>query len=136
MPEVVIGTNPAANAEISQTVPAGELWWLLAVSVACVQGLTQTPQPLLSITDGTTKFFESFGSTTAQAVSTTCQYTWAPGFPLTGLVGATTNVHSTGPLPPDLVLRPGYVISTVTVGLGANTDYGAAAFFVFKGAAV
>lgn len=124
------GTNPAANTEFSETVPAGKAWRLFAVSVALVQGATQTPQPILVIDDGTDVIFESFGSTTAQAVSTTCQYTWAPGHPLSGLVGATTNVHSVGPLPLGLVLPAGYKVRSSTIGKGANSDYGAPSLFV------
>lgn len=133
--QVVLGTDPAANTEISETVPAGEIWRLLAVSVALVQGATQTPQPILSISDGTTTFYESLGSTAAQSASTTCRYTWAPGLVVSGQVGATTNVHSVAPLPEDMLLLPGYVIATVTVGKGANSDYGQPAFFVVKGKA-
>ncbi len=133
-PQVVVGTNPAANAEWTQTVPATESWLLLAVTIALVQGATQTPQPVLRVTDGTNLIFESFGCTTAQAVSTTCQYTWAPGLVISGLIGATTGVHAVAPLPANLICQPGYVISSgTTVGLGANTDYGAPNFFVVKG---
>ena len=133
--KVVVGTDPAANTEISQTVPAGELWLLYAVTVALVQGATQTPLPVLSITDGTTKFFESIGCTTAQAINTTCQYNWATGLVTSGLIGATTNVHAYAPLPEGLLLEAGYVIATTTVGIGAGSDYGAPAFFVLKGTA-
>lgn len=126
----VLGTNVAANTELSDTVPADKVWQLLAVSVALVQGATQTPQPILVLDDGSVVFYESFGSTTAQAVSTTCRYTWAPGMTLTGLIGATTNVHSCAPLPAGLMLMPGYRIRTVTVGIGANSDYAAPQFYV------
>ena len=119
------GTNPAANTEITETVPAGKFWELISFSVALVQGITQTPQPILQLDDGTDVIFESFGSSAVQAVSTTCRYTWAPGLPLTGQVGATTNVHSTGGLPEGLILGPGYRIKTLTIGIGANSDYGA-----------
>ena len=126
------GTNVAANTEFSETVPAGVTWELLSVTVSCVQGATQTPQPILVIDDGTTVLFESFGSTTVQAVSTTCRYTWAPGHTLTGLVGATTNVHSTGPLPYKLILPAGYRIRSSTIGIGANTDYAAPSIYVVQ----
>lgn len=128
----VNGTNPAANTEFSDTVPTGKAWRLIAVSVALVQGITQTPQPLLVLDDGTDVIFEGFGSTTAQAVSTTCRYTWAPGLTLTGLVGATTNVHSTAPLPEGFILLPGYRIRSSTVGIGANSDYGAPSYYVVE----
>lgn len=126
------GTDQAANTEITETVPAGVYWELLAVSVALVQGATQTPQPILVIDDGTDVLFESFGSTTAQAVSTTCRYTWAPGLTLTGQVGATTGVHSTAPLPEDLILGPGFRIKTSTLGIGANSNYGAPSLYVVE----
>jgi hypothetical protein len=126
------GTNVAANTELSETVPAGKFWKLIAVSVALVQGITQTPQPILQLDDGTDVIFESFGSSAAQAASTTCRYTWAPGHTLTAQIGATTNVHSTAPLPADLVLGPGYRIKTVTLGIGANSDYGAPSLFVVE----
>jgi hypothetical protein len=107
-------------------------WWLLSVTVALVQAATQTPQPILIIDDGTTSIFESFGSSAAQAVSTTCQYTWAGDVQLTGQVGATTNVHSVAPLPQNLLLGPGYRIRTSTVGIGANSNYGAPSYYVIE----
>jgi hypothetical protein len=130
--KVFIGTDQAANTEITETVPAGKDWLLLAVSVALVQGITQTPQPILVIDDGTNVLFEGFGASAAQAVSTTCRYTWAPGLTLTACVGATTNVHANAPLPEGLVLGPGYRIKTVTLGIGANTNYGAPTLYLVE----
>ncbi len=127
-----LGTDPAANTEISEVVPAGKHWRLIAVSVALVQGATQTPQPILVIDDGTNILFESFGSSAVQAVSTTCQYTWAPGHTLSGQVGATTDVHSVAPLPAGLVLKAGYRIRTNTLGKGANSNYGAPLIYVVE----
>lgn len=128
----VAGTDVAANTEFSETVPASKHYLLLSVTVSLVQGATQTPQPILVIDDGTTVIFESFGSSAAQAASTTCQYTWAVGHTLSGQVGATTNVHSTGPLPFGLVLPPGYRIRSSTIGIGANSNYGAPSLFVVE----
>ena len=130
--KAVAGTNPAANNELSDTVPAGKAWLLMSVSVALVQGATQTPQPILVIDDGTTVVYESFGASAAQAASTTCRYNWAPGLTLTGLIGATTNVHATAPLPAGLILPAGYRIKTTTIGLGANSDFGAPEFLVVE----
>lgn len=128
----VNGTDVAANTEFSHTVPEGKAWRLISVSVALVQGITQTPQPLLILDDGTDVIFEGFGCTTAQAVSTTCRYTWAAGLALTGLIGATTNVHANAPLPAGFVLTPGYRIRSSTVGIGANSNYGAPSFYVVE----
>jgi hypothetical protein len=119
--------DPAAGAEIADTVPAGATWELLAVSVALVQGLTQTPQPILIIDDGTDVLYEEFGASATQAVSTTCRYNWAPGLPLSAIVGATTNCHATAPMPENLVLGAGFRVRTSTLGIGANSNYGPAA---------
>lgn len=127
---LIAGTNPAANTELSETVPANTYWRLLSVSVSLAQGATQTPQPILVVDNGTTVAYENFGSSAAQAVSTTCQYTWAPDLTLSGQVGTGTNVHSTASLPKTLVLGPGWRVRTVTLGIGANSDYGAPALFV------
>lgn len=134
LPQLVTGSNPAANTEFSQTVTTAETWFLLAVTVELVQGLTDTPLPSLVIDDGTTVIALAPGSTAAQAASTTCRYTWAPGLVTSGQVGATTNVRSVGGLPDGLVLQAGWRIRSSTAGLGANSDYGAPVFTVVKAA--
>lgn len=126
------GTDPAANTEVSVTVPAGRQWELLTVSIVLAQGLTQTPQPLLVIDDGADVIFEMFGSSAAQAASTTCRYTWAPGLGLTGQVGTGVNVHSVAALPDGLLLSEGFRIRTSTLGIGANSDYGAPSLYVVQ----
>lgn len=126
------GADVAANTELLETVEAGKHWLLLAVSVALVQGITQTPQPILVIDDGTDVIYESFGSSAAQAVSTTCRYTWAPGLVLSGQVGATTDVHANAPLPEGLILPGGFRIRTSTLGLGANSNYGVPSLYVVE----
>lgn len=130
--QTVLGANPAANAEFSVTVPAGYWYGLLGVSVSLVQGATQQPQPILRIADpGTNVLYESFGSSGTQAVSTTCQYSWVVNGPQpAAIVGTTTNCHAIAPLPDDLVLPEGYVISSNTLGIGANSNYGAPVLFV------
>src|SRR5262245_18931918 len=101
-----VTTNPSAGSEVpTTTVPTGKMWWLKGFSVALVQGATQTPQPILIVDDGTNVVFEMFGSSAAQGVSTTCRYSWGPGLPLTGQVGTSANVHSTAPLPFNIVLK-------------------------------
>lgn len=130
--KVVTGADPAANAEVAVTVTTGRAWLLLGVSVSLVQGITQTPQPILTIDDGTTTLFEGFGSSAAQSVSTTCRYNWAPGLTLSAQVGATTNVHATAPLPSGLILPSGSRITTNTLGKGANSDYGVPALYVVE----
>lgn len=127
----VTGADPAANAEFSITVPAGERWLVKAVTVALVQGLTDTPWPTLVIDDGTNVLCAAKSGTAAMAVSTTCQHSWSPGCPLT-IAGATTAVIATGPIPADLVLEAGYRLRSVTAGLGSNSNYGVPRVTVVK----
>ncbi len=132
-PEIDISAaDPAANTEFSITVPVNQVWEVLAVSVACVQGATQTPWPSLQIDDGTTVFALLPGSTAAQAVSTTCQYTWAVGQTTSGQIGLTTAVRSAGTLPDNLVLNAGDRLLSLTVGIGANTNYGVPAVRIIR----
>lgn len=128
-PKRVAGTNPAANTEVSEIVPAGKYWFLFGIYIPLVQGLTQTPQPILVIDDGANVIFEGVGSSAAQAASTTCAYTWAPGLSLTGQIGTGANVRSNAALPA-IVIGPGYRIRTITLGIGANTDYGVPSLYV------
>lgn len=124
--------NGATGITITTTTQGtqSKAWLLVCVKLTLVQGATQTPQPILQIDDGSTVYFEAFGSSAAQAASTTCVYTFGPNMPLTGQIGATTNVHSTAPLADDLLLLPGHRIKTSTIGIGANTDYGSAIYYV------
>lgn len=126
----VAGANPGAGVELSDAVPVGKFWLLLSYCVALVQGITQTPQPILIIDDGTNTLYEEFGSSAAQATSTTCVYTWAPGNQISGQVGSGANVHSVSSLPTDLPLLPGYRIRSNTIGIGANSDYGVPSIWV------
>lgn len=130
--KLVTGTNPAANVEVSETVPAGKFWKLVAVAVQLIQGITQTPQPILELDDGASVFFSSFGATNAQGASTTANYRWIRGGPQpAALVGTTPDIYAIAPLP-DFVLRPGYRIRTNTLGKGANTDYGAPLLYIVE----
>ena len=128
----IAGTNPAANAEVSEAVPAGLYWLLLAVQVALAQGATQTPQPILVIDDGANVIAEFPGSSAAQVAASTCAYTWAPDMPLLAQIGATPNIRSGGPLSGSLILGAGYRVRTVTLGIGANSDYGAPSLYVVE----
>jgi hypothetical protein len=127
----IVGTDPAVNVEVSEVCPAEKQWRLVSVSVVLVQGLTQEPQPILQIDDGTNIVYEALGAATKQGASTTQRYTW--GVALTvATVGATPNIHSTAPLPEHLVLSPGWHIKTTTVGKGAATDYGAPSLYLIE----
>lgn len=119
--KTVKSTDPAANVEATITVPANTYYKVISASLGVVQGVTQTPTPALSVTDGTDIYWQQNGCSAAISVSTTTQCNWYPGGVLTAGAAATTN---NAPMPDDLILAPGDVISTVTAGKGAATDLG------------
>jgi hypothetical protein len=119
----VLVSNPAAGSEWSATA-AGQGWLIKSVSAQIAQGLTQSPQPLLTVADpGGHVVFESFGATGAQSASTTARYSWAPGLNLSALAGATPNIHANAPLPHELFLPSGYTIGSTTLGIGGGTQW-------------
>ena len=103
---------------------SGRAWPLLTVTAN-----TLTPATTVTVAETTPgktggALYESPGSSAAQAVSTTCRYTWGEDLSLSGQIGSGSGVRSFAPLP-EIVLNPGDRIQTTTVGKGANTDYGA-----------
>lgn len=129
-------TNPAAGAEVPATdfvVPAGKIWIPLSFTVVLVQGITQTPSPGLVWDDGTNVLGIAPGSTAAVSASTTTRMTWVRrlGLAPTAGAGLTSNIASLG----DLELEAGYRLSTLTPGIGANTDYSAAVLRYYELAA-
>lgn len=125
----VLSADPAANNEATITVPANTYYKIISASINLVQGITQTPSPALQITDGTNVMLLANGASAATSASTTSQYNWFPGAVLTAGAGATVN---NAPIPDDLVIGPSFVISTVTAGKGAATDYGKLVLFVVR----
>lgn len=119
--KAIKSADPAANNEATITVPANTYYKVVSASLNLVQGITQTPQPALQVTDGTDVYWSQNGASAAQSASITSQYNWYPGGVLTAGAALTTN---NAPMPDDLILAPGDVISTVTAGKGAATDLG------------
>ncbi len=127
------GSNPAANAEFSETVPTGKGWYLFSVSVPLATG-AGAPLPSLVLDDGTNVLWQS-AVQGAQGASTTFQYTWAIGFPTASSGGttATGNLVNGGPMPFGIPLGPGYRVRSITSGIaGAGVDYAAPSLLVLE----
>jgi hypothetical protein len=115
------GTDPAANTEISETVPTGARWRLLSMRFALVTDANAANREVaITFDNGTTVYFEA-ASGANQAASLTRQYTAA----VTNVRGAAaTGTGILIPLP-DLVLLAGHRIATVTTNRQAGDNYGA-----------
>ena len=127
----VQGATPAAGQELSITVPSGVVWKIKSIFFQLVTNSTvATRITVLQITDGTNIVFRSMISGAGQAASLTGNYTWAPG----QLVPGTANVASyQAAIPQDLVLLPGFVISTATISLQTGDQYGTLSLLVEQG---
>jgi hypothetical protein len=125
---VIVGTNPAAGVEVSETVPAGKRWRLVSFRVALTtSGTVANRFPALTLDDGT----NTFSTTSAHAAQTaTLTIGWTFGDFGTGQGTILANNPQVEPLPCNAILLPGYRIRTVTLALDAGDDYGAPVYCV------
>jgi hypothetical protein len=119
-------TNPAANTEVTCTVPTGKIWRIVSMRVVLVTD-ANVANRITSITcdDGTTVFYQTTAAT-AQTAGTTFNYNFdaVENSPVLN----TTTSHL--PVPFRMLLGPGYRIKTSTSGIQAGDDYGAAVLLV------
>ncbi|MBA7545413.1 hypothetical protein ES705_37781 [subsurface metagenome] len=116
----ITGTDPAAGAEISETVPDRRRWRILAVRFSLTADATVADRVVhLTIDDGT-NVIADICVTTAHAASITKVYNFS-NFGSTQL-NPTTCLYI--PLPP-LPLMEGYHITTVTELMEAGDDFSA-----------
>lgn len=117
----ITGTDPAANVEVSETVPTGARWHLLAVSVSLVTDANVANRfPQLVIDDGATTIFAA-DPAAAQAASLTRRYNASVG----GERLDSVDTNKQWSLPIDLPLLAGYRIRTATTNRQATDNFGA-----------
>ena len=117
----ITGTDPAAGAEILETVPTGALWQVHSVSVNFICDATvANRQPKIRFDDGSNfVFYGGFGANSV--ASENAQLCWAA----VGAVSASSNAGRLNQLPIDVRLPAGYRIRTATAAIQAGDDYGA-----------
>lgn len=117
----VTGTDPAAAAEISETVPTGARWRLLNLLVTLVtDGNAANRDPRLTIDDGATVYVDQALGANVTA-STTTQINMASRVIRNAIAQART---LSIPIP-DLVLLAGHRLITITTNIQAGDNYGA-----------
>jgi hypothetical protein len=122
----IAGTDPAANVEISETVPAGVRWRILSFWFAFTTSVTVANRtPRIVIDDGATEYFRA-GSGILQTASTTAVYE-ASAAPPIGAAGGGPNMIG---LPYNIVLPAGHRIRTSTVSMDATDNYAAPQYVV------
>lgn len=117
----ITGTNPAAGAEISETVPTGARWRLLAI-LATLTADANVANRVASIfiDDGTNVLIRQSAQST-QGASESRVYSWFPGSQRLALVGGDMTWAGSN----RLILLAGSRIRTSTALLQAGDDWSA-----------
>ncbi|MBA7547833.1 hypothetical protein ES705_40271 [subsurface metagenome] len=116
----ITGTDPAAGAEISETVPARRRWRILAVRFSLVTDDTAVTRQIGIIIDDGTNTLLKILILSLQGLSTTRNYTLA-NFPIAETRVNDDLFHSF----PPLCLSTGCRLRTVTTALQAGDNYSA-----------
>jgi hypothetical protein len=123
----IAGTTPGAGAEISETVPTGARWELLAFGATLTaSAVVATRIPVLLIDDGTTQLFGAAAVQTRTASGGT-RFFWAAGAPYTVVVNATTTPNA---LPVGVRLPAAFRIRTTTISIDVGDQYSAVQYLV------
>lgn len=123
----IAGATPGAGAEISETVPTGARWELLAFSALLTTAVAAANRIVqLTIDDGATVFARLSNQQT-QVASLAWNYSWCAGSPLLNSGGLLV-VHGT--LPVNLRLAAAARIRTVTAAIQGADQWSAVEYLV------
>jgi hypothetical protein len=123
----IVGTDPAAGAEVSETVPTGARQELIAFRVTLVTDATVASRnPILILDDGANAFYH-MASMLPITASLTSAVAWGKAAQLSI---AAVNSVPTSALPVDNDLLGGFRIRTSTAALQAGDNYGAPVYLV------
>jgi len=128
-PVMVTGANPAANAEVDDTVPEGEVWEVLAVILTFVADANAANRTVrLAFQDENDA--EIYGVANGTAITAT----QTVGIEAAPLGAAPSNITGTQYviIPQNFWLGPGCQIKTVTTNLQATDNFGATRYWVRK----
>jgi hypothetical protein len=117
----ITGTNPAAGAEISETVPTGAIWRLLALRASLTTSIdVGNRRTQMILDDGTNEFLRSTQESLAVATVTT-GFNWYNA----GYEDNTSVTNGVAGFSDRIRLNPGYRIRTNTIGLFPLDDWSA-----------
>lgn len=123
---IILGTNPAAGAEVLETVPTGARWRVIGVLLTLVCDATVATRVCILILDDATTVGAATISPAAPTASQTGTFIFQEG---TGFIALGTT-FGVGALPRELVLRAGDRIVTSTSGIAAGDNYAAPQYSV------
>jgi len=117
----VAGSDPAAGAEWSITVPAGARWRVLGVIATLTTSATVASRIATLVVDDGTNWLYNSAAQTAQGASQYVVYCWGAALPSAATAGGVSN----NPLPTGLDLAPGYRLRSSTANLQVGDDWSA-----------
>jgi hypothetical protein len=116
----ITGTTPGAGAEISEVVPTGARWELLATKFGLTTNATVANRdPALSLDDGANEYFRQTGGA-SEAASTTFAWSWGQGVSWHGVAVVGTLANG---LPVNLRMGSGHRMRTITANLQVGDQY-------------
>jgi hypothetical protein len=122
----IVGTDPAAGSEVSETIPTGARWRVIAIRTVLTTSAAPGNRTVrLRIDDGT-NIFAIIEAGTVQAPSTTIGYTFATS----GASQPTLTSQQLVALPNPCLMTFGYRFSTLTGGRDVADDYEAPIYLV------
>ncbi len=123
----ITGTDPAAGAEVSETVPTGARWRLRGIQVNLLCSATVADRYPRLITDDGTNNLTANPQPLKLVASDNLFCFWVPGHTWDTGIAVIERVAG---LAGDALLGAGYRIRTATFGLQAGDNYGAPNLFV------
>lgn len=121
---VTTGTDPAAGAEWSQTVPAGESWQLTSIRFSLVTSAVVANRIPSIVFDNGVTVVGRYATAASQAASLTTTYTGSVDTPSSALLGTEVVIAI-----PRMILPSGYRIRSLTTAIDVADDYSAPVFF-------
>jgi len=123
----IVGSAPAAGAELLDVVPAGRQWILRSTRVSLVTAVAvANREPSLVVDDGAGNIMAQVPIGTVIPASLTTALCWAPGATLSGLVGGD---ESAGWVM-ECRMLPGWRIRTITTAIQGADQYAAPGYMV------
>lgn len=123
----ITGTTPGAGVDISESVPTGARWELLAFHALLTSAVAAANRVVqLTLDDGTT-IYARVSNQQNQAASLAWRYSWAAGVPLLN-PGNLLVVHGT--LPVNLRLGAGHRARTATTAIQAADQWSEVQYLV------
>ena len=122
----ITGTTPAAGAEVSEVVPAGAMWRVIAFNYNLITSATVAGrQSTLTYTDGL-NIYALMSPPSAQPASNSDQYHWGDGLALTSGFNGIFNA----PLVREAYLTAGLRIQTETILIQTGDQYSGVTYLV------